>query len=209
MRIETIPVGVIQTNCYLVLPNQSTALYIIDPGDDAQEIAKLAAQFNYQSCAVLLTHAHVDHIAALGELQRLLNPQYVFLRTPDHALYASRDNALLPWLPPAKNLPAITGRADERDFSVISLPGHTPGGSGFLFPGNPAALFVGDTLFAGSIGRTDLPGGDTKALLDAICSHLLTLPDDLIVYPGHGPATTIGKERKNNPFLQGLHDEKR
>ena len=85
---------------------------------------------------------------------------------------------------------------------VIPLPGHTPGGSGFLFRGDPPALFAGDTIFAGSVGRTDLPGGDTATLLDSIRTQLLTLPDEVELYPGHGPATTVGRERKNNPYIR-------
>ena len=103
--------------------------------------------------------------------------------------------------PAAKNLPPAKEFAPNDDFTVIPLPGHTPGGSGLLFPtGN--ALFIGDTLFAGSVGRTDLPGGDYHSLMESIHSRLLTLPDDLNVYPGHGPATTIGRERAANPYLQ-------
>lgn len=202
MKIATIPAGILETNCYLVQPDGSRMLYIIDPGGDAPEIATEAARIGYDRCAVLLTHAHVDHISGLGELSRLLKPEYVYLRTPDHELYESPANALEPYLPAAEHLPKVTDRVDSADFQIIPLPGHTQGGSGFLFPGTPAALFVGDTIFAGSVGRTDLPGGNTRTLLDSIRTRLLTLPDEITLYPGHGPATTVGRERKNNPYLQ-------
>ena len=110
----------------------------------------------------------MDHISGLGELCRLLRPAYVYLRGPDQAFYASPENSLPPYLPAAKDLPAVTGSTEDSDFKVIPLPGHTPGGSGFLFRGDPPALVVGDTIFAGSVGRTDLPGGDTATLLDSI-----------------------------------------
>ena len=202
MKIATIPAGLLETNCYLVQPDGKRTLYIIDPGGDAPEIAQEAARFDCDRCAVLLTHAHVDHISGLGELTKLLKPEYVYLRAPDRALYASPENALEPYVPAAKELPETTDRAAGNDFKVIPLPGHTPGGSGFYFPGNPPALFVGDTIFAGSVGRTDFPGGDARTLLDSIRSQLLTLPDDLTLYPGHGPATTVGRERKSNPYIQ-------
>ena len=107
MKIVTIPAGILETNCYLVQPDGSRMLYIIDPGGDAPEIAQAAARIDHDRCAVLLTHAHVDHISGLGELVRLLKPEYVYLRTPDVALYESPGNALEPYLPgsgkPAEN----------------------------------------------------------------------------------------------------------
>ena len=202
MKIATVPTGLLETNCYLVRPDDSRTLYVIDPGADARDIADRAAEFDYDRVAVLLTHAHVDHISGLGELCRLLRPAYVYLRGPDQAFYASPENSLPPYLPAAKDLPAVTVSTEDSDFKVIPLPGHTPGGSGFLFRGDPPALFVGDTIFAGSVGRTDLPGGDTATLLDSIRTQLLTLPDEVELYPGHGPATTVGRERKNNPYIR-------
>ena len=202
MKITTIPAGILETNCYLIQPDGSRMLYIIDPGGDAPEIAAEAARIDHDRCAVLLTHAHVDHISGLGELVRLVKPEYVYLRAPDLELYESPDNALEPYLPAAEHLPKTVDRIDAADFRIIPLPGHTPGGSGFLFPERPANLFVGDTIFAGSVGRTDLPGGNTRTLLDSIRSRLLTLPDDTVLHPGHGPSTTVGRERKINPYLQ-------
>ena len=105
MKIVTIPAGILETNCYLVQPDGSRMLYIIDPGGDAPEIAQAAARIDRDRCAVLLTHAHVDHISGLGELVRLLKPEYVYLRTPDVALYENPGNALEPYLPAAENLP--------------------------------------------------------------------------------------------------------
>lgn len=201
MNIKILPVGLLETNCYLVHLPEKRQLYVIDPGGDAGEIVDAASSFAFDRAEILLTHAHVDHIAAAGEVAKALKLDHVRLAQADHAFYASPENALPPWIPAAENLPAALEFAPNEDFTVIPLPGHTPGGSGLLFPeGN--ALFVGDTLFAGSIGRTDLPGGDYATLMESIRSRLLTLPDDLNAYPGHGPATTIGRERATNPYLQ-------
>jgi len=204
MKLVTLPVGLIQTNCYLVRPDAGNLLYVIDPGGDASDIARAAAGFSCSRIAVLLTHAHVDHTTGLGETYRLLKPEFVYLRKPDVEMYRSPENSLLPYLGPAKDLPETVDSvpADAAaDFEIIPLPGHTPGGSGFLFPGNPAALFSGDTIFAGSVGRTDL-GGDPDVLLKSIRDRILPLADDIVIYPGHGPSTTVGCERKTNPYLR-------
>lgn len=201
MKIITIPVGLLETNCYLVQPESSRTLYVIDPGAAGESIASRVSECGCSRVAVLLTHAHVDHISGLGAFCGAVHPAYVYLRYPDHALYESPKNALPPCLPAAKDLPGVVGSADDPDFKVIPLPGHTPGGSGFLFQGDPPVLFVGDTIFAGSIGRTDFPGGNCEILLEAIRTQLLTLPDAVELYPGHGPSTTVGRERKYNPYL--------
>ena len=198
MNIKTLPVGLFETNCHLVHLAEKRLLYVIDPGGDAPEIVDIARSFAFDRAEILLTHAHVDHISAAGEVAAALGIDFVRLAPADHLFYASPENALPPWLPAAKNLPPAKEFTPNDDFTVIPLPGHTPG---LLFTaGN--ALFVGDTLFAGSIGRTDLPGGDYATLMESIRSRLLTLPDDLNVYPGHGPATTLGRERASNPYLQ-------
>lgn len=202
MKIATIPAGLLETNCYLVQPDGGRTLYVIDPGGDAPDIVREAEKFDYDHVAVLLTHAHVDHISGLGELCKLLKPQYVYLREPDRAFYHSPSNALPPFLPAAKELPETVDHIDENEFKIIPLPGHTPGGSGFLFPGEPSVLFAGDTIFSGSVGRTDLPGGNSAVLLESIRSGILNLADEVVICPGHGPATTVGRERTTNPYLR-------
>lgn len=202
MKIATIPAGLLETNCYLVQPDGGRTLYVIDPAGDAPDIAREAETFDYDRVAVLLTHAHVDHISGLGELCKLLKPEFVYLREPDLPLYRSSSNALPPFLPAAKNLPETVPSVDGAEFELIPLPGHTPGGSGFLFSGEPPVLFAGDTIFAGSVGRTDLPGGNSAALLKSIRSGILSLADETVVCPGHGPATTVGRERSTNPYLR-------
>lgn len=202
MKIATIPAGLLETNCYLAQPDGGRTLYVIDPAGDAPDIAREAETFDYDRVAVLLTHAHVDHISGLGELCKRLNPEFVYLREPDLPLYRSPANALPPYLPAAKDLPETVKQVDGAEFELIPLPGHTPGGSGFLFPGEPPVLFAGDTIFAGSVGRTDLPGGNSAALLESIRSGILSLADETVIYPGHGPATTVGRERSTNPYLR-------
>ncbi len=205
MKIATIPVGLLETNCYLVFVEGSRTLYVIDPGADAGEILRQVRQFDFDRAAILLTHAHVDHIAAAGEVADGLGVDRVFLAPADHAFYRSPENALPPYIDAAENLPEPADFEPNDDFSVIALPGHTPGGSGFLFRETPA-LFAGDTIFAGSVGRTDLPGGDPDALLHSIRTGIYPLPDDLVIHPGHGPVTTVGHERHTNPYIQGSMD---
>ena len=202
MKIATIPAGLLETNCYLVQPDGGRTLYVIDPGGDAPDLAREAKKFDCDRVAVLLTRAHVDHISGLGELCKLLNPRYVYLREPDRPFYHSPSNALPPFLPAAKELPETVDHIDGNEFKIIPLPGHTPGGSGFLFPGEPPVLFAGDTIFAGSVGRTDLPGGNSAVLLESIRSGILNLADETVICPGHGPATTVGRERTTNPYLR-------
>ncbi len=200
--MKTIPVGMLGTNCYVVWSKDSRTVCVIDPGAEPEAIAAAAESFPFRQVRILLTHAHFDHIGAVGALARKFQVPAAELDPEDHPIYRSRENAMPPFAPPVEDLPQVTGFAPSEDFQVLSLPGHTPGGSGFLFalPDGGKALFSGDTLFAGSVGRTDLWGGDEEALLDSIRNRLLTLPDGTEVYPGHGESTTIGVERRTNPW---------
>jgi len=196
----TLVVGDIGVNCYLVPGPRSKTLYIIDPGDDAADIIAAAGQFQYGEAAILLTHAHVDHIGACGPVAKKLNITKVFLCAADRELYFSPENHLLPYLPPAKNLPQVMDYEEQEDFSVIETPGHTPGSVCLWFK-EYNTLFTGDTLFQGSVGRTDLPGGDYDALMRSIKERLMVLPDDLRIFPGHQYWSTIGREKTSNPFI--------
>ena len=200
--VKTFPVGSIATNCSLVYFENEKLLLIIDPGADGAEIIAAAKSFPFEKARILLTHAHVDHISACGEVAKALNVENVEISPADAAMYASPENCFFPYFPPAKDLPHATGFAPLPCGKVLDLPGHTPGGSGFLFDdGRNKFLLVGDTLFCGSIGRTDLPGGDYATLIASITENLLNLPEDLTVYPGHGGETTIGFEKKHNPYI--------
>ena len=199
-NFRIIPVGALAVNCYIIYEESSKYLLVIDPGDDADLILSAAESFDYEHAAILLTHAHVDHIGAVPEVKKALNAEFVFLAAGDKELYHSPDNHIMPYLPPVANLPETTSDWCFENIKQISTPGHSPGGSCFYFP-ERKILISGDTLFAGSVGRTDLPGGSFATLEKSIRNYLLTLPEDVTVYPGHGPRTTIGAEKRTNPYL--------
>jgi hydroxyacylglutathione hydrolase len=212
------PAGAFAANCYLVAPAPGEECVIIDPGQDAERgIEELLDRYRLKPIAVLLTHGHVDHMWSVAPVCGAKGiPAYVH---PD-------DRELLS--DPAKGLDLLLGQQlfggitfsepDEvkaledgeivtlagLDFTIGHTPGHTPGSVTFRSGEDDRdALFTGDLLFAGSIGRTDLPGGDHRAILTSL-ARTLTLPDATVVLPGHGPTTTIGDERTTNPFLTGL-----
>ena len=201
LNVKVLPVGAIGTNCCLVYDDAAKLLCIIDPGGDGAQIADAARSFAPERMQILLTHAHVDHISGIGELVKELPGTPVWVHPDDRGMYLSPDNALEPWLPAAKGLPIPQEQVPEvPGMKILPLPGHTPGGVGYYFAAEKM-LFSGDTLFAGSVGRTDLPGGDWDTLLRSISQTLFALPDDVQVFCGHGPATTIGSEKHGNPYL--------
>jgi hydroxyacylglutathione hydrolase len=207
MRIfEHRVVGPLACNCYVVGDPTTREAIVIDPGGDADDIAAALVAHDLRVTAIVATHAHFDHLLAADELRRLTAaPFYV----------NERDRFLLDWFQESGRLflgvelpppPEVDGGAGEGDvlsagrtrLEVIHTPGHSPGSISLL---SEAALFSGDTLFAGSVGRTDLPGGDGAALVAAVRSKLFALDDNLSVLPGHGPPTTVGEERRFNPFV--------
>ena len=203
MIIKTLETGPFGTNCHLVFIEENKHLYIIDPADDGPVIVKEAKKFDFEKVELLLTHYHIDHINAAGFCARELGCSCVRLRKPDHPYYLSPDNCLPPYFPaPPENLPAPAEYEGNADFKVLALPGHTPGGAGILFGKD---LFCGDTLFLNSCGRTDLPGGDDREITRSLLDVLMALPDDVAVHCGHGPVTTIGAERRNNPYINGAY----
>ena len=201
MTIKTFTVGEIGTNCYLVTSGDK--LYVIDPGAESARLISAIDALKFKQIEILLTHAHFDHIGAAGELCRHYDIPEVKLRAPDRELYFSKDNSMLPFFPPVADLPPVAELSCCNDYQVLPMPGHTPGGSGILFADETGKnLFIGDSVFASSIGRTDLPGGNYEQLIASIKREILTLDDDVKLYPGHGPATTVGRERQNNPFFR-------
>lgn len=204
MRMSMLSVGPIDENCYLVYVDEKRRLYVIDPGADADRIVEAAGRFpKFDEARILLTHAHVDHIGAVGEVARKLNVSHVMLDPADGEIYRSPYNEIPPILPAARNLPETEDFAPDGDFTVLRVPGHTPGGCALLFVDDGRrVLFCGDTLFAGSVGRTDLPGGDWDTLMGSIRRELLPLPPETRVFPGHGGGTTIGEEKDGNPYLR-------
>lgn len=197
----TVVVGAFEVNCYLVPSPDKETLYIIDPGGDAQDIITAASAFSCQKAVILLTHCHADHIGAVGEVAKKLNITELYIDPADSAMYASPANCFPPYLPAAENLLTPSEWPPQTpDFEILHTPGHTPGGVCYYFR-EYNALFTGDTLFRASVGRTDFPGGDTATLMESISGRLMTLPDSLEIYPGHGYPSTIGFEKQNNPYL--------
>ena len=203
VKFKVLAVGPSGTNCYLVFDEKLRRLFVIDPGAEPERILREAEPFGADSARILLTHAHVDHIGAAGQVARKLGVEHVMLDPADRELYHSPWNSIPPILEHPSDLPETTDFETEGAFEVLHVPGHSPGGSAFLFAdGEEKLLFCGDSLFAGSVGRTDLPGGDYGELISAIKSELLVLPPETRVFPGHGGATTIGEEKRENPYLR-------
>lgn len=203
--VETIPVGLLQANAYLIAAGRDAVL--IDPGAEPDRILAEVEASAVRVHAVVLTHAHYDHIGAVDDIRAALGcpvciheAEREFLAAPELNLSAFVGE------PHALGEPdRVFRHGDTLAFGALRLsvrhtPGHSPGGSALLVEGHPIC-FSGDALFAGSIGRSDLPGGSYQQLIAALRERLLTLPDDTRVYPGHGPATTIGQERRANPYL--------
>jgi glyoxylase-like metal-dependent hydrolase (beta-lactamase superfamily II) len=206
-RIETIPVGPLQCNCSIIADEESRKAVVVDPGDEGERIAGALTRSGLTAVALVHTHGHFDHISGTAELAGLTGAA-IRLHPADRFLYdALPQQAALfglsagPPLPPGD--PISDGeliRFGGSTLRAIHTPGHTPGSTCFLLEGPDAVLFSGDTLFHRSIGRTDLWGGDTEAILASIRGKLFTLPGATPVVCGHGPGTTIEEERRSNPF---------
>ncbi|MGH2825862.1 MAG: MBL fold metallo-hydrolase [Actinomycetota bacterium] len=199
-------VGPLACNCYVVGDEATRRAIVIDPGGDADDLAAVIAEQRLVVTTIVATHAHFDHILAAERLRSLTGAPF---------LLHDADRPLLDWMqesgrlflgvelppPPEVDAPVAEGDrvvAGDVELEIVHTPGHSPGSISLIAP---EAVFSGDTLFAGSIGRTDLPGGDTQALLNVVRSKLFALDESLCVYPGHGPTTTLAEERANNPFV--------
>jgi hydroxyacylglutathione hydrolase len=208
MIIETLVVGPLQENCYIVGDEDSREGIIIDPGDEAQRIVEAVGRLGLTVRAVVNTHGHIDHIAAAQAVKESLGAKLYLhpgdLRYLPHTVEQGAMFGIFEAREPVVDVHLADG--DEISFGalraqVIHAPGHTPGGC-LLRIGDD--VFCGDLIFSGSIGRTDLPGGDYKTIVDSLERVVLTLPDHVRLHPGHGPSTTAAVERRFNPFLQGL-----
>jgi hydroxyacylglutathione hydrolase len=212
------PAGTFATNCYAVAPAAGEECVIVDPGQDAVPgIEEMLREHRLRPVAVLLTHGHIDHVWSVVPVCGARNiPAYIhpgdrdLLSDPVRGFPPGVGQQLLGGLTFTEpdDVAELTDGATlplaGLEFTVDHAPGHTPGSVTFRLPGGEPVLFSGDLLFAGSIGRTDLPGGDYPAILDSLARVCLPLPDETVVLSGHGPATTIGAERAGNPFLVPL-----
>ena len=209
MKVVCIPNGQFIENCYLVIEEASRHCAVIDPGEDADLISRTVAAEGAQPVAIWLTHAHIDHVLGVPRVKADTGAP-VFLHPADRPLYDAMPQQALAFGMRAAPLPVPDRPLAHGDvlrvgglaFEVRHAPGHSPGH--VVLVGHGAA-FGGDVVFAGSIGRTDLPGGDFETLMASIEREVLSLPDDTILYPGHGPETTVGRERRTNPFLNGVY----
>jgi hydroxyacylglutathione hydrolase len=211
MKIDRLILGDFQTNCYVVRADESASdCLVIDPGLDADDLIRFLKDRQLHPVATVLTHGHADHIVGTATLRRHFPGIKVYIHRLDAPMLAD----------PRANLSAFAGMAFTTEpadvlleggdtvaqagieLKVFHTPGHTPGGI-CLYAQQDALVFVGDTLFADSVGRTDFSGGNMDQLIDSIRTTLLPLPDATAVYPGHGMRTTIGRERRANPFLTG------
>jgi glyoxylase-like metal-dependent hydrolase (beta-lactamase superfamily II) len=205
-QIDTLPLGELQANCYLLTTSESQSAVAIDPGGGISPLLAALRRRGRKLTHILLTHAHFDHLGGVADLAEATGA-VLAVHANDLPLLRRR-GGVLDWgyevrACPEPGLLLQAGQALELDgihLQVLWVPGHTPGHLAFYWP-EANSVFTGDALFQGSIGRTDLPGGDYDQLLRSIHEQLLNLPGNTVVYPGHGPGTTIAEEKEFNPFL--------
>lgn len=205
MIVECLTVGPLMENCYILADGGTRKSAIIDPGDEAQRILEVLERKKLTCEHILLTHAHVDHVSGINGIVDKTGAK-VYIHRDDALLLKSAPVQALafgmkPFLPPRIEQYLRDGEIIEvgnLKIKVLHTPGHSPGGVCFLVEG---IIFVGDTIFQGSIGRTDILGGNYNELIQSIETKIFTLPDETVIYPGHGPETTVGYEKKYNPFF--------
>ncbi|MEE9495052.1 MAG: MBL fold metallo-hydrolase [Desulfobacterales bacterium] len=205
MIIKTLAVGPIMANCFILGCEETLEAAVIDPGDEADRILQALAESNLTTKLIINTHGHFDHVGANKRLKKVTGAP-ILIHPLDAPLLNQLANSAAAWGMTAENSPAPDRELQDGDevtfgkvlLKVIHTPGHTPGGISLY---TDSEVFVGDTLFAGSIGRTDFPGGSFETLQASIQQKLFALRDDLKVYPGHNQTTTIGVEKRTNPFV--------
>ncbi|MET7464290.1 MBL fold metallo-hydrolase [Nonomuraea sp. NPDC005501] len=214
MLIAGFPAGAFQTNCYVIAPAAGEECVIVDPGQDAVDgVDELLREHRLKPVAVLLTHGHLDHVWSVApvcgarDVPAWIHPEDRHLLSDPAAGWSPTSSQIFGGITLSEpdDVRELSDGATlplaGLEFVVDHTPGHTRGSVSFRLPGD-AIMFAGDLLFAGSIGRTDLPGGDHPTILRSLAAKCLTLPDDTVVLPGHGPQTTIGRERASNPYLK-------
>jgi len=205
MLFEVIIVGPLDTNCYLVYCQESLECAVIDPGAEADRIFPVICERKLRPVIILNTHGHVDHIGANKDIKERFGIP-LLIHSLDNPMLAKAQQSELSFFLGAKESPPADKFFKEGDrikignssLQVLHTPGHSPGSVSFLAE---TFLLSGDTLFWGGVGRTDLPGGSWKDLENSIKTKILTLPDELLVLPGHGPSTSVGEEKNSNPFI--------
>ena len=205
---EILPVGPLQCNCSVIGDETTHEAMVIDPGAEIENVLAVVRKHNLQVKQIVITHAHIDHVGGAMKL-RAATGAPILLNQNDYELLKMLD-VQASWIgvasPGKVDIDQNIGQADtikagSLTANVLATPGHTEGSVCLYFP-SQKMLIAGDTLFAGSIGRTDLPGGSFEKIIHSLHEKLLTLPDDTVVTPGHGPQTTIGHERETNPFVR-------
>ena len=200
-------VGPIQANCYILGCERTKQAAVIDPGDNVDQILTALAKDELRLVSIINTHGHFDHTGANKALKEATGAELLIHRA-DAPMIANQGSGAAVWGMNVENSPPADRYIEEGDvvtvgdisLQVLHTPGHSPGGISLV---TDKIVFVGDTLFAGSIGRTDFPGGDYEGLLEGVRNKIFTLGDDVVVYPGHGPQTTVGQEKQYNPFFSG------
>ena len=210
MKIKKLVVGPLQANCYVVWDKDGGSAAIIDPGGDPEEIISVVDDEKLKPVVLINTHGHIDHIAANRAIKERYDIPLLIHREDSASLTDPGLNLSAMGFGQLDSPPSDRELQDGDEISVgeimlkvISTPGHTPGGICLLISRSdqPDVIITGDTLFAGGVGRTDFPGGSWNLLMESIRNRLLSFPDETIILPGHGPHSTIGEERKSNPFL--------
>ena len=198
LNIKVVPAGIYDANCYILVDEQTKECGIIDAGGDADRIEAAIESMNGKPKYLLLTHGHFDHVGGVEEICSRYNIPFYISKTDEE--YMEKDNSVFGTLPKASSYlkEGDIIKLGANDIRVIETPGHTKGGLCFLTDKN---VFTGDTLFQGSVGRTDFIGGDMNEIISSIKNKLLPLGDDVVVYPGHGPSSSIGFEKIRNPYL--------
>lgn len=199
MKIKRIPAGVYAANCFILMDEDTKETAVIDPGGDSEDLIKAVNEMDAKVKYILLTHGHTDHTGAAVQLQEEYNAP-IYISEKD---YRMMENGEYIYGDVIGKVDKFLNEGDTLkiggiEIKCIHTPGHTPGGICFMVED---VIFTGDTLFAGSIGRTDLAGGDFDTIISNIKNKLMILPDNITVFPGHGPQSSIGRERVHNPFL--------